>query len=104
MIEAGKIILKKGCKAVILKGGHLKDEILTDYLITNKKIYDISSKKIKTSNTHGTGCTFASAVVANLANSLSLEQSFYQAHKYVHNGILTSPNLGEGNGPINHCQ
>ena len=61
------------------------------------------SKKIDTNNTHGTGCTLASAITANLAKSFSIQKSMELAHSFVQNGIKFAPNLGKGHGPLNHC-
>ena len=59
-------------------------------------------KKIKTNNTHGTGCTISSAITANLSKGLSLYESVSIAHNYVYKSILKAPNLGSGHGPLNH--
>lgn len=102
MIFSGKKILDMGAKAVILKGGHLEQLDLTDYVLTKHSLLKIESKKIDTKNTHGTGCTLASAIAANLAKSFSLKKSMKLAHSYVLNGIKYAPNFGKGHGPLNH--
>ena len=102
MIFSGEKILKMGAEAVILKGGHLEKLDLTDYVLTEKGFLKLVSKKINTKNTHGTGCTLASAITANLAKSFSLKKSMKLAHSYVLNGIKYAPNFGKGHGPLNH--
>ncbi|MBL6679695.1 MAG: bifunctional hydroxymethylpyrimidine kinase/phosphomethylpyrimidine kinase [Candidatus Puniceispirillales bacterium] len=103
MKKAGKKLLELGASNVILKGGHLETSLLTDVLIDSKNFYSIETNKISTSNTHGTGCTMASAITGYLAKSYSIRNAFEAAHLYVNNAIKTAPKLGNGNGPINHC-
>ncbi len=103
MIKACKIISKLGCKNVLLKGGHLKNDKLFDVLLLDKKNIKIfESKKIKTFNTHGTGCTLSSAIASYYSCGKDLKKSCYLAIKYVKDAIRTAPNFGKGNGPINH--
>ena len=75
---------------------------MTDLLIGKEVIYKIETKKIETNNTHGTGCTMASALAAGLAKSLDIKVAFQKAHFYVNQAIKTSPRFGNGHGPINH--
>ncbi len=103
MENAGKEIIKLGASQVILKGGHMETQAITDLLINSSEIYSIEAAKIKTSHTHGTGCTMASALSASLAKSIDIRHSFEIAHKYVNSAIKTTPRFGKGNGPINHC-
>ena len=103
MKNAGKKIIKLGASHVILKGGHMETNVIVDLLINSSEIHSIETTKIKTSHTHGTGCTMASALSASLAKSIEIRHSFELAHKYVNNAIKTTPKLGKGNGPINHC-
>jgi hydroxymethylpyrimidine kinase/phosphomethylpyrimidine kinase len=105
MIETAKIILQQtGAKNIILKGGHLENENLVDILLEGStgKITKIASKKISTKNTHGTGCSFASSISAFLAQDLSLECAFKNAHEYIYNAIKNAPDIGHGHGPIEH--
>ena len=103
MKNVGQEIIKLGASHVVLKGGHMETPVMTDLLITPSEIYSIETSKILTSHTHGTGCTMASALIACLAKSYDVKQSFKIAHTYVNNAIKTSPKFGAGNGPINHC-
>ncbi len=105
MKKAAKEILDKiGCNAVLLKGGHLENNLLTDVLIEKNKadFFEINSTKITTKNTHGTGCSYASAITVNLAKGDNLEQAVSKAHNYVRNGIISAWEIGNGHNPINH--
>ncbi len=102
MKTAAEKIIDLGANFVVLKGGHMDTPIMSDLLIGEKVLDQIESKKIVTNNTHGTGCTMASALTAGLAKSLHIKEAFRNAHFYVNQAILTSPNFGAGHGPINH--
>ena len=101
MIEAAHEIHKGGCKAVIIKGGH-SDGDATDILFDGREIYSFSSPRIHTKNTHGTGCTFSSAVAANLANGNTFAKSVELAKDYITAAIEHSLQIGKGHGPTNH--
>ena len=92
-----------GSKAVLLKGGHLKGETLTDILVTkdNEKIY--SGPRLLTKHTHGTGCSMASAVATGVAQGNTLEMAVERAREYVFTAIKTAPQFGKGHGPLNHA-
>ena len=92
-----------GANFVVLKGGHMNKPIMSDLLIGEEVFDQLDIKKIETNNTHGTGCTMASALTAGLAKSLGIRESFQKAHFYVNQAIVTSPQFGNGHGPINHC-
>lgn len=102
MKTAGEKIIKLGANFVVLKGGHMNTPVLSDLLIGREVIDQIKTKKLETNNTHGTGCTMASALAAGLAKSLDIKEAFQKAHFYVNQAILTAPKFGKGHGPINH--
>ena len=102
MIMAAKKILSMGSKNVLLKGGHLKNKMIFDILVTKKRIKIFSRKKIKTKNTHGTGCTLSSALATCLSQKKNIIKSCKISLKYVNNAITTAPNYGKGFGPLNH--
>ena len=93
---------KIGIKSILLKGGHLKSDKVTDLLYSKNKIYKFVSSKIITTNTHGTGCTLASALACNIFKGNSLYDSVKNARKYVINGIETAQLIGKGHNPLNH--
>ncbi|MDC0093208.1 bifunctional hydroxymethylpyrimidine kinase/phosphomethylpyrimidine kinase [Alphaproteobacteria bacterium] len=103
MKKAGKIILKLGASHVILKGGHLEADEISDILINHTGEYKIKAIKAITKHTHGTGCTMASALSAGIAQSFEITDAFKRAHAYVNKAIASAPKFGNGNGPINHC-
>ncbi len=102
MKTAGKKIIDMGAIFVVLKGGHMNSSIISDLLIGEEVFDQIETTKIETDNTHGTGCTMASALTAELAKSNSIKEAFQKAHFYVNQAIITSPQFGNGHGPINH--
>ena len=102
MINAAKILKRMGAKNVLIKGGHLKSKLIQDVLLNKNKISIFKSNKIKTKNTHGTGCTLSSAITAYYSCGKTLKKSCYMAIKYVNHAIGTGPKYGKGHGPINH--
>ena len=102
MIHAANILLKFGVKNVLLKGGHRKSKYMEDILLNRKEIKIFKNKKIKTRNTHGTGCTLSSAIATFLSCGKPLKKSCELGIKYVNQAIGSNPNYGKGNGPINH--
>ena len=102
MVKAGKKILNMGSKNVLIKGGHLKNRMIHDILITKKGIKFFSKKKINTKNTHGTGCTLSSALATCLSQKKNLFKSCKISLKYVDQAIASAPGYGKGFGPLNH--
>jgi len=97
---AGKI-QSMGCKAVVVKGGHGAGNAL-DILFDGKEMYHFETKRIDTKNTHGTGCTFSSAIVSQLALGADLRTAVERAKDYVTTAIAHSLAIGRGCGPIHH--
>jgi len=102
MIKAAKKILNMGTKNVLLKGGHLKNKMIFDILATKKGIKIFSKRKIRTKNTHGTGCTLSSALATCLSQNKNILKSCKISIRYVDKAIASAPNYGKGSGPINH--
>ena len=98
----GKIIIKMGVKNVLMKGGHLESNKLTDILINKDYIQYFNSDKILTKNSHGTGCTLSSAIACGLGQKMTLKEAVKRAHNYVNQSIKYAPNIGKGHGPLNH--
>jgi hydroxymethylpyrimidine/phosphomethylpyrimidine kinase len=103
MRASGESLLALGCRAVLVKGGHLSGEIVSDVLVTNAGARVWESPRIATRHTHGTGCTLASAIAAGLAQGLDIETAVDQARVYVQRAIASAPGLGRGDGPLNHA-
>jgi len=102
MVKAAKKILSMGSKNVLLKGGHLKNKMIFDILATKKGIKVFKKRKIKTKNTHGTGCTLSSALATNLSQKRNIIKSCKLSLKYVDKAIISAPGYGKGFGPLNH--
>jgi hydroxymethylpyrimidine/phosphomethylpyrimidine kinase len=102
MIYAANILLKSGVKNVLIKGGHRKSKYIQDIFLNSRELKIFKSKKIKTINTHGTGCTLSSAIATFLSCGKPLKKSCELGIKYVNQAIRSNPNYGKGNGPINH--
>ena len=102
MIKVAKKILNMGAKNVLLKGGHLKSKMIFDILVTKKQTKIFKKIKIKSKNTHGTGCTLSSALATCLSQKKHLIKSCKISLKYVNRAILTAPGYGKGFGPLNH--
>lgn len=102
MRRAADAILKSGCKAALIKGGHMEGEQLTDMLVSEDGVEVFTSSRIHTVHTHGTGCTLASAIAAGLAQKRPLREAVARARDYVREAILQAPGLGHGHGPLGH--
>ena len=100
--RAGEALLKLGAKAVVMKGGHLEGDRVTDLLVTPDGETLFEGPRIQTRHTHGTGCTLASACSTGLAQGMGLEASVRRARAYVVEAMRTAPGLGQGHGPLNH--
>ena len=102
IIKAAKILKKLGAKNVLIKGGHSNSKILTDVFFNNSEVVFFRNKKIKTKNTHGTGCTLSSAIATFLSCGKPLKKSCELGIKYVNQAIKSNLVYGKGHGPINH--
>lgn len=101
--RAGEALLALGARAVLMKGGHVAGETVTDILITPDGESSFSGARIDTRHTHGTGCTLASAIAAGLAQGLTLEAAVARAWAYVAEAIRRAPGFGAGAGPLDHA-
>lgn len=101
MREAAKRIADMGSRAVLVKGGHLEGEAL-DLLYTNGVFTELTSPRIDTRHTHGTGCTYSAAITACLAKGLGLAVAVAAGKEFITEAIRTAPGLGSGCGPVNH--
>jgi hydroxymethylpyrimidine/phosphomethylpyrimidine kinase len=96
-------VLAHGCHLVV-KGGHGGDHYITDRVLSpsGEEVARLEGKRFDTDDTHGTGCTLASALAAGLGAGLSIKDAFEQAVRFVRIAILAAPGLGQGHGPIGH--
>jgi hydroxymethylpyrimidine/phosphomethylpyrimidine kinase len=104
MQEQGEKLLALGAKAVLMKGGHAAGGESVDLLIAPAAVARLSAERIKTDNTHGTGCTLSSAIAARLAKGLPLAEAVREGKAYVTAAIAASDQLkiGHGHGPVHH--
>lgn len=100
---AGEAILGLGAKAVLVKGAHLKGDMITDWLVMPDRAREWLDSRINTRQTHGTGCTLASALATGLAQAMPLEQAAWRARDYVRQAIMAAPGIGQGYGPLGHA-
>lgn len=101
MKKAAEKIIGMGCKAVLVKGGHAEGDAV-DVLFDGSEYSYFSVPRIDTKNTHGTGCTYSSAIAANLALGLSVSEAVKNAKHYVTTAIMHSLDIGKGYGPTHH--
>ena len=105
MEEAGREMIRMGAQAVLLKGGHLAGDVVSDLLITaDDQLHWMRAPRIRTSNTHGTGCTLSAAMAAYLALGQPLLEAVVNARAYVRAALAAGSGVrtGAGGGPLNH--
>ncbi|MDQ3634357.1 MAG: bifunctional hydroxymethylpyrimidine kinase/phosphomethylpyrimidine kinase [Acidobacteriota bacterium] len=122
--KAAEKMQKLGAKNVLIKGGHMqisdfkfqisnkekiknqkskiKNRLARDFLFVSDELHIFEAEYIDTTSTHGTGCTLAAAITANLALGKNLFESVRIAKDFVTEAIRTSPNIGKGNSPVNN--
>lgn len=101
--RAARLLVDRGAKAALVKGGHSQgdpvDVLFIGETLTLKKL---TSPRIDTQHTHGTGCTYSAAIAAFLARGFSLVDAVTKAHAYVATAIAQAPGIGRGHGPLHH--
>jgi hydroxymethylpyrimidine/phosphomethylpyrimidine kinase len=108
MQAAARELLAQGAQAVLLKGGHLAGDVVSDLLMVQKdnrvEAHWMRAPRIHTMNTHGTGCTLSSAIAAYLAMGYSLVDAVEAARIYVRGALAAGSTVktGQGGGPLNH--
>ena len=102
MHRAAEAILKMGAGAVLITGGDAGSDRSTDFLLDAEGASTYSAERVTSTNTHGTGCTLASAIACLLARGHSLREAIPLAKQYIKEAILGAPSLGHGRGPLNH--
>jgi predicted fused transcriptional regulator/phosphomethylpyrimidine kinase len=100
MKEAARRIHAMGARNVLVKGGHLEGEIV-DLLFDGTGFFEFRGPRIPTKNTHGTGCTLASAIATELAKGTGIQEAVNRARKFMDTAIRFSLPLGKGHGPTN---
>ncbi len=105
MTEAAMRIIGKGCRTVLMKGGHFDDDAMTDRLYeADGSFYAFAGRRVESRNTHGTGCTLSSAIASCLALGCTLPDAVAKAKAYLQNALEAGANVevGKGHGPVNH--
>jgi hydroxymethylpyrimidine/phosphomethylpyrimidine kinase len=102
MREAGARILALGPRVVLITGGHLAGDECIDVACTRDGTFELRGVRVPGTSTHGTGCTLAAAIAANLALGLEDRVAMDRAKTYVEGAIRHAPHLGRGHGPLNH--
>ncbi len=102
MLAQARALLRLGCKAVVIKGGHGEGAEAVDLLVEADAVTRLALPRITTRNTHGTGCTFSAAIVANLAQGVPIKQAVSDAKRFVHEALQAGARLalGKGAGPV----
>ncbi len=102
MEQAARELHAMGAANVLVKGGHLVGRLATDILFDGSKCHHFSSERIFTSNTHGTGCSYASAIAALLAQGEPLLTAVERSKLFISSAIRLARALGKGHSPVNH--
>ena len=106
LYEAARDLAQFGCRAVLVKAGHLDGAASTDilYLADAKRFVTLEGERIDTRNNHGTGCTLSSAIAAGLAQGLDLEAAARSAKTYIQRALQAGSTyrIGQGHGPVHH--
>lgn len=102
MRKAARRILALGARVVVVKGGHLDGDESIDVVCTPDSMFELRGPRLPGRHTHGTGCTFAAAIAANLALDRDVERALREARAYLEGAIRHAPGIGQGHGPLNH--
>lgn len=106
MTRAASLLGEKYSASIMLKAGHFKGEVLIDVLFNNEtqEIEYLSSTRVNTINTHGTGCTLSAAIASYLAQGYTLSSAVNAAKKYLYEALIEGANykIGNGHGPVRH--
>jgi hydroxymethylpyrimidine kinase/phosphomethylpyrimidine kinase len=102
MRRAARVLVDRGARSALLKGGHLRGPELVDLLWDGHEWHEWRRPKRDTRSTHGTGCTLSAGIAAGLAHGRPLRQAVEDALDYVQRAMATAPGLGSGHGPLNH--
>ncbi len=101
--QAARLLVGLGVKNVVMKGGHAEEEdTVVDLLYDGREFISLESPRIDTKHTHGTGCTFAAAIAAELAKGRPVEQAVSVAKQFIKAAIEDQLGIGNGHGPTNH--
>jgi len=100
--EAARALHALGSAAVVVKGGHFEGPTLINLLFDGHDFFEFATERLATRHTHGTGCTFASAIAAGLALGDTVVDAVDRATRYVAGAIAHGVQIGHGHGPLDH--
>lgn len=103
MRKAAEVIASLGPRNVLIKGGHLRSEAVDVLRLESGKIVEFYAARVATRNTHGSGCSYAAAITAELAKGTHIEEAVGRAKRFITEAIRRAPGLGAGAGPLNHA-
>ncbi len=102
MVNAAEALFSLGARNVLIKGGHLSGDDARDILFDGKNVRRFTAARVDSVNTHGTGCSFASAIATFLAQGKPLPEAVARAKEFITAAIRLAGPLGKGHGPVNH--
>jgi hydroxymethylpyrimidine kinase/phosphomethylpyrimidine kinase/thiamine-phosphate diphosphorylase len=102
MVEAARVLRRMGAQNVLVKGGHMGGKDSVDILLDGNVIHRYGASRIQHGNTHGTGCTYTSAISVLLAQGEKLPMAVSRAKEFITKAILYARPMGKGHGPLNH--
>jgi hydroxymethylpyrimidine/phosphomethylpyrimidine kinase len=102
MQRAAAALIRRGARAVLIKGGHIDGDMVRDVFCDGSTTTVLESPRIVTRHSHGTGCTLASAIAVGLAQGMPPLAAIRRARGYLTEALRTAPGLGSGHGPLNH--
>lgn len=100
--DAARAIHEMGAKNVVMKGGHRDGDVVVDLLFDGAEFYEYRAPRVQTTSTHGTGCTFASAIAAFLARGETVPEAVCHAKEYLTEALRRAYPVGRGRGPVHH--
>jgi hydroxymethylpyrimidine/phosphomethylpyrimidine kinase len=100
--DAARALHALGSAAVVIKGGHFEGPTLVNLLYDGRDFFEFTTERIATRHTHGTGCTFASAIAAGLALGDTVVEAVDRATRYVAGAVAHGVQIGHGHGPVDH--
>ena len=101
MERAAEKIISLGARGALIKGGHLEGDAVDLFRFENETVL-LSSPRVKTRHTHGTGCVYSACITAELAKGNMIKTAVSAAKEFITRAIEAAPGLGQGSGPVNH--
>jgi hydroxymethylpyrimidine/phosphomethylpyrimidine kinase len=98
--QAARDLVALGARAAVVKGGHAEDDV-TDVYWDGSELVELTGERVKTVNTHGSGCVFSAAIAAGLAKGMKPLEATRQAKEFISAAIEHSLEIGHGHGPVN---